>query len=165
MSLNTVISALSTAPELTASWQLADALKYITLASYIKPLIARLKPSYHATAPDTLSIDMHDFLKLSLGMKDATAKVAWATMQDIVWEGSGCKTLLESFAKVSEYTEELITYGLPRGIGMQFVIECLSLTYILLGVMNMYPPTRVCIDPECCRVLSTDPSVYFHREC
>lgn len=117
MLLNHLFAALGAAPTLLSEWDIQDTLKYVALVIYIKPIINRLNPTHQTTAPSNLSVNIHDFLKLSLHTTDELSKLAWATLGEIIWQQHISDKLCKEFDRVSSFTEDFLTYGLPRGIG------------------------------------------------
>ena len=64
------LSTISSVPGLAETWTLEDLWKYITLARHIRPNIEVVSPPGTVGLPDYLSVEIHNFLKLSLGLED-----------------------------------------------------------------------------------------------
>lgn len=91
MDLITVTSAFSAIssipgliPGLADAWTLDDLWKYIALARHIQPNLKGLSPPGADGLPEHLSVEIHNFLKLSLGLEDEVAKQTWVALRDVV---------------------------------------------------------------------------------
>lgn len=136
-SLTELLSALSSAPDLALNWTLDDLWKYVSLARHIRPDIEALLRTDQAGPPERLSFEIHNFLKLSMGLKDEMAKQAWGILKGIIWNDpalhnsiKSCSTHLDglfprdrsgrstSLARVCGYLKDFVDFGIPYGIGM-----------------------------------------------
>jgi hypothetical protein len=97
--------ALAADPDLLGiGWDLPDTLKFIKLALYLKPYIAStLRVAYLGTAPLYLPVNIHDFFKLAIRLKDEEVKIAWDGFQTAIWgsELGGEDDPVAAFSKVS----------------------------------------------------------------
>jgi hypothetical protein len=113
--------ALAADPDLLGiGWDLPDTLKFIKLALYLRPYIAStLRVAYLDMAPLYLPVNIHDFFKLAIGLKDEEVKIAWDGFRIAIWgsELGGEDDPIAAFSKVSEYTADFIDFGLARYIG------------------------------------------------
>ena len=57
--------------------------QYIDLLCCLKPTTALKKPSYNSTPPDSLTVNVHEFLKVCLDISDDTAKLAWTSLWEL----------------------------------------------------------------------------------
>ncbi|KAJ7323513.1 hypothetical protein DFH08DRAFT_787851 [Mycena albidolilacea] len=111
------------------------------------PALAYLRPSYRPSCPPpTLPANIHKFLKACFDIADETAKLAWAIFGDLVWTFE--PSLEEQKANRIKHAKLFLQYGIEHQI----------------GVYSLSPPTRVCLDPKCCRPLHSDASVLRDRE-
>lgn len=115
----TYYRALAAEPELLdIGWDILETVKFIKLARYLKPYIVsmvRLANSHEP--PALLLVTIHDSFVLSLGISDASAKVAWDGLRAAIWEGDDTDDPVTAFSKVSEYSGDLLKYEIPREIG------------------------------------------------
>ena len=121
----TYYRALAAEPELLdIGWDIMETVKFIKLAQYLKPYIAstvRLADSH--SAPPLLPVTIHDFFVLSLGISDASVKVAWDGLRAAIWEGDYKDDPITAFSKVSEYAGDLLQHGISREIGKRAVSQ------------------------------------------
>lgn len=90
MDLTTItnaFSAISSVPGLADTWTLDDLWKYIVLVRHIQTDLESLLPPGVNGPPEHLSVETHNFLKLSLGLEDEVAKQIWVVLRDVVWNG------------------------------------------------------------------------------
>lgn len=163
----TYYRALAAEPELLdIGWDILETVKFIKLARYLKPYIAsmvRLADSHEA--PALLPVSIHDFFVLSLGISDASAKVAWDGLRAAIWEGDDIDDPITAFSKVSEYTGDLLKYGIPREIGKHNCSEFMQALLIrnVQGAINLFPPTRTCPNASCSHSYKTS-RYYFEPQ-
>lgn len=123
-------SASSPSPGLMASPLSYDSTTtYVDLIRLIKPYLSALQPSYPSGPPELLPVDVHDFLKLCLGMNDDVAKLAWERLRNTAW--SHDLTSAEELAARTKHINLFLQYGLTRKIGLSGCkyIYLLLLTY------------------------------------
>jgi len=85
-SLLGLLSSLSLVPSLACKWTLDDLWKYVSLARHIHPDIEVLLQTDQAGPPERLSLQIHNFLKLAMGLEDEAAKQAWEVLKDVIWD-------------------------------------------------------------------------------
>ncbi|KAJ7718060.1 hypothetical protein B0H16DRAFT_1797918 [Mycena metata] len=119
---------------------------YIELVRLLKPYLATFEPSYRSAPPEFLSIEAHNFLKLSIGVTDEVGKLAWQQLRSLVWARN--LTPSEQLTARTKHIELFLEHGLSRKIGLY----------------TLDPLTRVCIDPNCAKALLADPSLLRDRE-
>ena len=84
MDFYTVTKVLADSPELSAALNYDGLITYIDLACLLKPDLTCFVVSDNGL-PEHLPISIHEFLKLSLGIEDETAKLTWATLRAFAW--------------------------------------------------------------------------------
>ena len=116
--------ALAAEPELLdIGWDILETVKFIKLAQYLKLYIgSTIRLADSCEAPRLLPVTIHDFFVLSLGISDAAVKVAWDGLRAAIWKGDDRDDPITAFSKVSEYSSDLLTYGIPREIGKQTIL-------------------------------------------
>jgi CxC5 like cysteine cluster associated with KDZ transposases len=122
---------------------------YIGLVRCLKPSIALQEASYHPGPPASLTASIHEFLKVCLDISDDTAKLAWTAFRDLAWAFEGTEGDIEALHH--KYIRLFMEHGLSRGISTfhtSLVFLRLQLN-CYIGLFNITPPTRVCIDPTC----------------
>jgi len=153
--------ALAADPDLSGiGWDLPDTLKFIKLAVYLKPYIAStLRSAYLDTAPLHLPVNIHDFFKLAISLRDEEVKIAWDGFRTTIWESElwGEEDPVIAFSKVSEYTEDFLDFGLARYIGMSPTFQATNREpqRCFAGAVNLFPPTRLCEEESCARSYKT----------
>jgi CxC5 like cysteine cluster associated with KDZ transposases len=115
----------------------------------LKPLIALQEASYHSGPPASLTVSIHEFLKVCLNISDNTAKLAWAAFRDLAWTFEGTEGDIDALHH--KYIKLFMKHGLSRGISMfrTFLVFFRLQLNCCVGLFNITPPTRVCIDPTC----------------
>ncbi|KAF7343017.1 hypothetical protein MVEN_01731900 [Mycena venus] len=58
---------------------------YVDLIRLLKSDLSAMQPPYRTEPPDSLPVNIHDFLKLSLGLTDEIAKLAWQELRITAW--------------------------------------------------------------------------------
>lgn len=149
-------------PQLSASLSYEDVVRYIDLLRCLKPTIALQRPSYDSSPPDSLTANVHEFLKVCLDISDDTAKLAWTSLRELAWTSP--VTEVEADALRYKYIKLFMQHGLSRGICELYLKFCISRNSrsISTGPFNILPPTRICIDPKCRQQLLA--SEHEHRE-
>jgi hypothetical protein len=84
MDFYSVTQVIADLPELSAALDYDRLITYIDLVRLLKPDLTRFVVSENGP-PKHLPVAFHDFLKLSLGLEDKTAKLAWATLRLFAW--------------------------------------------------------------------------------
>ncbi|KAJ7125515.1 hypothetical protein C8R43DRAFT_1090555 [Mycena crocata] len=123
----------------------ATTVRYIELIGLLKPALRWNQASYQTHPPDTLPVNVHDFLKLSLGLTDDITKRAWERLRQAAWEDL---SPAESLAARTKYITLFLQHGLSRGI----------------GIYSLEPPTRTCVDAGCAQALRADPTAVRDSE-
>jgi hypothetical protein len=158
----TYYEALAADPELMEiEWDLPETIKFIKLAQYLKPyLSSMLRFADSHTAPLHLPTMIHDFFKFSLGISDEQVKVAWDGLRVAIWKSQSddVDDPITAFSKVSEYVQDFLIHGIVRSIG-EFTASkhegSLGNKWGFLGVINLFPPTRLCEEESCARGYKT----------
>ncbi|KAJ7635627.1 hypothetical protein B0H17DRAFT_1107508, partial [Mycena rosella] len=119
---------------------------YIELIRLLKPALRWTQASYQPNPPETLPVKVHDFLKISLGLTDDLAKLAWEILRETAW--SHDSSPVEELAARTKHISSFLQHGLSRGI----------------GIYSLEPPTRTCFDAECAQKLHADPTSVRDRE-
>ena len=163
MSLLQLASALNNNPQLATALNYDAVVNYIGLIRCLKPSIALQQTSYHRDPPDSLSVSIHEFLKVCLDISDDTAKLAWAVSRNLAWAFEGTDKDIDALQH--KYIKLFMEHGLSRGISMSkpFSVYTLLLTFPV-GLFNITPPTRVCIDPTCRQQLLANTDEHRARE-
>ncbi|THG97253.1 hypothetical protein EW026_g4705 [Hermanssonia centrifuga] len=132
MLLAAVVEALNTYPELSTLHyeQMTD---FIGLVRHLKPTLSRLETPYTGTPPASLSVNIQDFLAVSLGVEDNVLKHMWAAFRHTAWEDGLSPDGLTAHKEHTKYLPYFLKHGLSRNIAF----------YML------YPPLLVCV--ECMR--------------
>ncbi|KAJ7196352.1 hypothetical protein GGX14DRAFT_673105, partial [Mycena pura] len=120
--------------------------QYIELIRLLKPSVQWKEASYKLTPPEDLPLNVHEFLKASLGLADEHAKLAWAKLRVTAWDKD--LTSDQETAARTKYIEHFLRHGLTNDI----------------GVFSLEPPTRTCVDTACVQGLQSDPSFKRDRE-
>ncbi|KAJ7349748.1 hypothetical protein DFH08DRAFT_1079096 [Mycena albidolilacea] len=137
---------------LAQSFDVARAFSHTSVVSYIgllkpTPVFAYLQPSHQISVPPpTLPVRVHEFLKDCFDLQDETAKLAWEAFRLLAW--SFQPTTQEQLAHRIKHVKLFLDYGVSRG----------------LGVYSLYPPRRVCLDPNCAQELLSNPDDLRNRE-
>lgn len=63
-----------------------DLIKLCDVVAWLRDDIALVQPSYVDSAPPSLPVNIHDFLKNIFTMTDEGAKVVWHALRDVAWE-------------------------------------------------------------------------------
>lgn len=79
---------LASSPELASALKYEDLVTYIDLVSILKPKLGRWYGPYQDDPPERLPVNVHEFLKICLGMKDETAKIAWDKLRNLAWSAT-----------------------------------------------------------------------------
>jgi CxC5 like cysteine cluster associated with KDZ transposases len=163
MSLLQLASALNNNPQLATALNYDAVVNYIGLIRCLKPSIALQEASYHCDPPDSLTVSIHEFLKVCLDISDDTAKLAWAVFRDLAWTFEGTDGDIDALQH--KYIKLFMEHGLSRGISTSkpFPVYALLLTFHV-GLFNITPPTRVCIDPTCRQQLLANRDEHRARE-
>jgi hypothetical protein len=137
---------------------------YIGLVRCLRPLIALQEALYHPGPPASLTVSIHEFLKVCLDISDDTAKLAWAAFHDLAWAFEGTEEYIDALHH--KYIKLFMEHGLSHGISTfrtSLVFLRLQLNYCI-GLFNITPPTRVCIDPLCRQQLLANRNKHRARE-
>jgi len=134
-SLTKLLSSIISVPTLARNWSLDDLWKYVSLARHIRPDLEALLQTDQSGPPQQLSIEIHNFLKLSMGLEDEAAKQAWEILKEVIWDDpllQGCvesrATYLgqslrgrskcsSSLTRICGYLRDFVDFGVPYGIG------------------------------------------------
>ncbi|KAJ7080155.1 hypothetical protein B0H15DRAFT_787367 [Mycena belliarum] len=145
MDFKGICDTLASSPDVSRAFSHTTIIKYIELIGLLKPtpILAFLQPSHRISAPPpTLPVEVHEFLKACFDLPDETGKLAWEAFRVLAW--SFDPTPEEQSANRIKHVRLFLRHGVSKG----------------LGVYSLYPPTRVCLDPNCARPLhSTDGTV------
>jgi hypothetical protein len=79
MDLGTISRLFVDSSELNVAFDYKGLVTYVDLIRLLKPELTCLEEPKNSP-PEHLPIAIHDFLKLSLGLEDKIAKLAWATL-------------------------------------------------------------------------------------
>jgi len=110
-----IATALTTTPELQTAFNFEAIVKYIELIILLKPLLKSFQAS-HQTAPlETLPVNVHDFLKVSLDIPDDIAKLAWAPFRELAWSLN--PTEEQELASRIKHLKLFLMHGIQRKIG------------------------------------------------
>jgi hypothetical protein len=110
MSSPTLACVLVNHPELPG---FEDVIRYLDLIRCLKPTIAMQEALYHHGPPDTITVNIHEFLKICLDFSDE-AKLAWATLRRFAWDYNATED--EDDALRQKYVKLFMEHGLFRGI-------------------------------------------------
>lgn len=85
MHLVQIAQALALAPELGAV-SYHQLITFIDLIRILKPILSRLRPAYYVDLPpESIPVNIHDFLLLCLDVSDECLEHLWATFKDLAW--------------------------------------------------------------------------------
>lgn len=113
-------------PELREALDYTTITKYFDLISLLRPVISAVQASYHSGPPATLPVNVHDFLKQSLGISDHAGKLAWEGFQELVWDVPPANKEQELACRV-KYLDLFLKHGVPQKIGAFVCILAISL--------------------------------------
>ncbi|PPQ76766.1 hypothetical protein CVT26_000266 [Gymnopilus dilepis] len=139
-------------PELCSIFELKTVQSYVELVNLIKPKISALQGSYQEGPPNHLSVNIHEFLKKCFSMSDYMGKLAWASFRSIAWNTPFTSTQEEQAARL-KHIKLILEHGLPHNIDIN-----------PLGVYNLEPPRRTCLDPRCGDQLLSNENIIRDRE-
>ena len=107
-------SILSVNQELSNALNYDAVVDYIGLVRCLKPLIALQEASYHSGPPNSLTVSIHEFLKVCLDISDDIAKLAWVAFRDLAWAFQGTDEDMDALHH--KYIKLFMEHGLSRGI-------------------------------------------------
>ena len=117
MDFYSVTQVIADLPELSAALNYDRLITYIDLVRLLKPDLTRFIVSENGP-PKHLPVAFHDFLKLSLGLEDETAKLAWATLRLFAWNFDHEADDPRKTSRVRlKYMRLFLEHGSSRGIG------------------------------------------------
>jgi hypothetical protein len=117
MNFYSVTKVIADLPELSAALDYDGLITYIDLVRLLKPDLTRFVVSENGP-PKHLPVAFHDFLKLSLGLEDETAKLAWATLRLFAWNFDHQAEDPRKTGRVRlKYMRLFLEHGSSRGIG------------------------------------------------
>jgi hypothetical protein len=118
MDFYTVAKVLANSPELSAALDYDGLITYVDLVRLLKPDLAHFVASEKAP-PEHLPISIHEFLKLSLGTEDETAKLAWDTLRAFALNFDNEAENPRKTGRVRLiYLKLFLEHGSSRGIGI-----------------------------------------------
>ncbi|KAF8233107.1 hypothetical protein L208DRAFT_1422992 [Tricholoma matsutake] len=85
-SLETLLSILVANPHLAKALDITSLTRFIQIISLLKPFLLTLQPSHNTNPPEQLSVNVHEFLKVSMEFDDDLTKLAWEALQEIAWD-------------------------------------------------------------------------------
>jgi hypothetical protein len=113
-----IAKLLASSPELASTLKYEDLVTYIDLVGILKPKLSRWYGPYQDDPPERLPVNVHEFLKLCLGMKDETAKIAWDTLRNLAWSASmEADGLMAKTRAHTKYIKLFLKHGTCRGLG------------------------------------------------
>jgi hypothetical protein len=145
MSFLQLASILSDNQELSGTLSYDAIVDYIGLVRCLKPSIALQENLYNSGPPASLTVSIHEFLKVCLDILDD--KLAWVAFHNLAWAFEGTEEDIDALHH--KYIKLFMEHGLSHGISMFhtfLVFVQLQLNYCI-GLFNIFPPTCVCIDP------------------
>lgn len=119
-------------PELREVFDYNTITKYFDLINLLRPSLSAVQASYRPGPPATLPVNIHEFLKQSLGISDHAGKIAWEGFRELVWSLPLASKEQELASRI-KYLELFLKHGVPRKIGaFMFILGIfLRLTSIL----------------------------------
>jgi hypothetical protein len=72
-------------PELSAILDYGSLADFVNFICCLKPIIALQEASYRLDPPESLTVPIHEFLKVYLEMSDNATKQAWAVLRTLTW--------------------------------------------------------------------------------
>ncbi|KII92428.1 hypothetical protein PLICRDRAFT_134020 [Plicaturopsis crispa FD-325 SS-3] len=150
MDFNALLEALNAYPPLRSAVDYDALTMYMDLVRLLKPTLTLIKPSYQEGPPDALPVGVHDFLRVSIGVEDETAKLMWIAFRDFAWRTNSSEDeerVWRASARV-KYMRVFLENGLSRGV----------------GIYDVGPPTRICLDPACRQQVRVNPDWLRERE-
>ena len=143
---NLLAANITSFPTLT----LSQLHRYLALVPCIKNEILLIQPSSHSPdeAPHFLSSAIIGFLADACGIDEDTVVQCWTVLKDLLW--------MAGESESAAITEDVIssifyTHGQRYGIGMFFYLCFFLLFTCLVSSRSLWPPTRICTNPECTR--------------
>ncbi|KAK6993014.1 hypothetical protein R3P38DRAFT_2801462 [Favolaschia claudopus] len=144
MDFQHICNALEKRVDVASCFSHTDVVRYIEIIALLKPTpaLAYLAPSHlPSTPPESLPANVHEFLRACFDIPDETAKWAWEIFRHLAWAFNPGPE--EQSANRLKHIKLFLVHGIPLNI----------------GVYSLSPPTRVCLDPDCCRVRQTRDSI------
>jgi hypothetical protein len=138
-----LFAVLTSTPELSSTWSVDDTMKYIGILHYLKLIIAR--PSYQHTSPLCWSLWL---LEVVFGNERRNCLVQSA---QVLLVGCRGEELVGCFWNTRHWSLNKYEYS-PLFL------------FIKIWAINLYPPTRVHIDPNCADMPRSDPITRYNRE-
>ena len=118
MDLGTISRLFVDSSELNIAFDYEGLVTYVDLIRLLKPELTRLKEPKNSPL-EHLPIAIHDFLKLSLGLEDEIAKLAWATLRVFAWNSDPEAEDLRKMGRAHlKYMKLFLEHGSSRGLGM-----------------------------------------------
>ncbi|KAF9522001.1 hypothetical protein CPB83DRAFT_911574 [Crepidotus variabilis] len=145
--LLSLFSTLQSEPELFSIFDYRTLQEYFDFVNLLRAKISAARPSYQSGPPATLPTNVHEFLKRRFGMSDSMGKLAWETLGNFAWR-CPFQSDEEHHAAICKHAKAFLIHGLPLDI----------------GVYDLEPPTRVCIDPRCADQLRASTHILRERE-
>lgn len=127
-------------PELSAALDYDGLITYVDLVHLLKPDLTRFAVSENGP-PERLPISIHEFLKLSLGMEDETAQLAWATLRTFNWNfHNEAEDLRKTGRACLIYMKLFIERGSSCGIGTSYNSYMIDVRLIFILSFSLHPP-------------------------
>ena len=122
ISLSTLVSVLSSYPDLLKTITLDDCIRYIELIRLIKPTLSLYQPPGTAEhLPLTgLPVNALEFLKRCLKIEHETAKILWVALCPIAWSQDLTADQIEAFGP--RYLQLFLDHGSALGLGEKAVL-------------------------------------------
>lgn len=116
MDMLALSAVLHNHPEICEAFDYDTITKYFDLISLLWPSLSAVQASYRSGPPATLLVNIHKFLKQSLGISDYAGKIAWEGFRELVW-GLPLASKEQELASCVKYLELFLKHGVPRKIG------------------------------------------------
>ena len=116
MSFLQLASILSDNQELSSTLSYDAIVDFVGLVQCLKPLIVLQEASHHSGPPASLTVSIHEFLKVCLNISDNTVKLAWTAFHDLAWVFKVTEGDINALHH--KYIKLFMEHGLSRGISM-----------------------------------------------
>lgn len=103
-------------PELCSVFDYPAFCNYVELINLLRPKLEGLQASYRVGPPPTLSVNIHEFLKLCFSMSDYMGKLAWESFRTFAWNNR-FHGEAEEHAAIVKHMALFLEHGLPWKLG------------------------------------------------
>ena len=149
MDISTLSKRFYNDPELCSIFDFTALVSYVEIISLLKPKLSTILPSNQLGPPPTLPVNIHTFLRYCFSMSDDMGKLAWERLGSYAWINS-FQDVEEEHATMQKHARWFLQHGTKP--------TC------QVGIYNLEPPTRVCLDPRCGSPLHSNKHILRNRD-